>query len=336
MKGRWVLWGVAVSAAVLLSSVAAVSSRAQSGSCEYFPETGHYVCDEFLQAFEARGALEIFGYPLTEAFEDTRQQLQVQYFQRVRMEFHPYNPDPYKVQLGLLVDELNYSYPKASPEQIPAFDSNLHHYFPETGHVVSYAFLDYFREKGGLDIFGYPRSEFMYEDGYIVQYFQRARMEWHPENHSGPQMQLTNLGEMYIERFGVPPGVEDPLLPAFGGDAPSSEPQKPRVTRLNISASVRNVITGREGVQTVFVYVTDQLQEPVQGAAVSALVHYQSGDESVDFAPTNASGFTSAIFEILPSTPGRRVVIDVTVTYIDGPSNTILTDTTQTFFLPWW
>jgi len=321
---------------VLFGSVSAASSQAQGGNCEYFPETGHHVCEEFLQFFQTRGALEVFGYPLTEAFEDPRQQRMVQYFQRTRMELHPNNADPYKVQLGLLADELNYSFPKAAPEQIPAFNSNLHHYFPETGHVVSYAFLEYFRGKGGLDIFGYPRSEFMYEDGYIVQYFQRARMEWHPENHSGPQMQLTNLGEMYIERFGVPSGVQGPLPPATGGGEPPSEPQKPRVTRLNVSASVRNVITGRQGVQTVFVYITDQFQEPVQGAAVSAVIHYQSGDAPVDFTPTNASGFTSASFEILPSTPGRRVVVDVTVTYIDGPSNTTLTDTTQTFFLPWW
>jgi hypothetical protein len=183
-------------------------TRSQSGEddrCRYFARTGHYVCDEFLEYFESRGGLEIFGYPLSEPFEDlTHEGLWVQYFQRARMEWHPDNPIPYQVQLGLLVDELGHRYPPASPDEIPAPDDAAHQYFPETKHVVSYAFLDTFREKGGLDIFGYPRSEFMYEAGKIVQYFQRARMEWDRKREGQPVL-LAKVGEMYIERFGIPP-----------------------------------------------------------------------------------------------------------------------------------
>ena len=313
--------------AVLLGGVSATYPQTTAGNCRYFVETGHRVCDEFLQFYETRGGTEIFGYPLTEAFDDPTHGLRVQYFQRARMERHPDNPDPYKVQLALLVDELGYRYPPARPEQIPASNSALFRYFPETGHVVSYAFLDYFREKGGLDIFGYPRSELMYEDGYIVQYFQRARMEWHPEVISGPQMRLTNLGEIYIERFGIPGDYDKPLS---AQDDPYAPPTGPSVTGLYVSASVRYVITGRQGTQTVFVYVTDQRQQPVQGAAVRMTVHYQSADQRYEFEPTNASGFTRRGFEISLSPPGQKVVIDLTVTY-GG-----LTATTQTFFLPWW
>ena len=164
-------------------------------NCKYFSETFYWVCGEFLEFYETRGGPATFGSPLTKAFDDPSRGLLVQYFQYARMELHPYNPDPYKVLLGLLVDELGYRFSPISRERIPPSNNAFHHYFPETGHVVSYAFLDHFREAGGLDIFGYPRSEFMYEEGYIVQYFQRARMEWHPEELSGSQMRLTNLGE---------------------------------------------------------------------------------------------------------------------------------------------
>ncbi|MFQ6101616.1 MAG: LGFP repeat-containing protein [Anaerolineae bacterium] len=314
---------VAVIATALLGSASATHSQAPD--CRYFAETGHWVCSEFLELFDTRGGLGIFGFPITEAFNDPRLGLRVQYFQNARMEWHPYNPDPYKVQLGLLVDELGYDFPPASQEQIPSRNSALHHYFPETGHVVSYAFLDYFRENGGLDIFGYPRSEFIYEDGYIVQYFQRARMEWHPEVLSGSQMRLTKLGEIYVERFDVlDENYYNNIIKV------TDNPPEPTVTKLNTSASVRYVITGRQGTQTVFVYVNDQRQQPVEGAAVRVIVHYQSGDQSYEFAPTNGSGFTRLSFEILQSSPGQRVVIDVTVTYGS------LTATTQTFFLPWW
>jgi len=324
----------AVMAATLLG-VSTTHAQSPTGNCKYFTDTGHSVCGEFLEFFETRGGTRIFGSPLTEAFDDPRLGLYVQYFQGARMELHPYNPPPYRVLLGLLVDELGYQFPAISKAQIPPFNNSLHHYFPETGHVVSYAFLDYFRENGGLDIFGYPRSEFMFEDGYIVQYFQRARMEWHPEIINGPQMRLTPVGELYIERFGVPGDYDEPREPdnpagRINPSAPTATPGA-TVTKLNISASVRYVITGREGGQTVFVYVTDQRQQPVQGAAVKIVVHYQSGDQIYEgLNPTNASGFTSHHFDILPTSPGQKVVIDVTVTYGN------LTGTTQTFFLPWW
>jgi len=305
---------------ISLGSVSVTYAQTAAENCRYFVETGYYVCGEFLEFYETRGESEIFGYPLTIEFYDPGLGLQVQYFQRARMEWHPDNPGPYKVQLGLLVDELGYHFPQIRQEQIPSSNSNIRHYFSETEHVVSYAFLKCFREKGGVDIFGHPRSEFLYEDGHIVQYFQRARMEWYPEIVSGPQMRLTNLGEIYLERVGVP---EDMCKPSRINDLYS-------VTELNISASVRYAITGREGIQTVFVYVNDQQQQPVQDAAVKMLVHYQSGDQPYEFKPTNASGFTRCGFDLSPSLPGQKVVVDVTVTY-GG-----LTATTQTFFLPWW
>ena len=319
-----------VMAALLLSSVSATHPQTADERCKYFAETGHYVCDEFLEFHETRGGLEIFGYPLTEAFDDPTRGLRVQYFQRARMELHPYNQEPYRVQAGLLVDELGYRFPPTGSERIPPFNSALQHYFPETGHVVSYAFLNYFRKKGGVDIFGYPRSEFLYEDGYIVQYFQRARMEWHPEDPSGPRMRLTNLGEIHIERFGVPGNYDEPRPQrARYGDTSTTTPEA-AVTTLHASASVRHIIAGRDGSQTVFVYATDQQQQPVEAATVGMVIHYPSGNQRYDFEPTDANGFTSHTFGTQSAPPGRKVVIDVTVSY-DG-----LTTTTQTFFLPWW
>ncbi len=330
---------VGLAAVLLAAGVAATNPQTAERDCVYFSETGHWVCGEFLEFFDARGGLEIFGYPLTEAFDDPARGLYVQYFQRVRMEWHPGNRAPYRVQLGLLVDELGYEFPPVQPEQAPSSNGPLHHYFPETQHVVSYAFLDYFREHGGLDIFGYPRSEFIYEGGRIVQYFQRARLVWYPENSVGSQMRLSNLGELYIEKFGLPGPYDDPVPPSaipggsvsdtsfFGQEGASSGSV---VTRLEISASVRFAATGREGTQTVFVYVNDQQRRPVKGASVTAMVRYPSRRQYIALGTTGETGFTSGSFEILPTLPGKRVVIDVMATYqgMEG--------TTQTFFLPWW
>jgi hypothetical protein len=60
--------------------------------------------------------------------------------------------------------------------------------------VTRQAFLAYWNTHGGLAQFGYPLSEEFseqLEDGqtYTVQYFERARFEWHPEN-ADPQYQV--------------------------------------------------------------------------------------------------------------------------------------------------
>jgi hypothetical protein len=320
---------------LLATGVSTTSPQAAEKDCVYFSETGHWVCGEFLDFFNARGGLEIFGYPLTEAFDDpTHGGLHVQYFQRARMEWHPANSEPYKVQLGLLADELGYHFPPVPPEEVRFSSGPLHHYFPKTQHVVSYAFLDYFRDRGGLDIFGYPRSELMYEGGRIVQYFQRARLAWYPESAIGSQMQLANLGEIYLEEFELPGPYDKPV----SGDARPGEslyersgtPSPPVVTRLEVSASVNSFVTGRRGTQTLFVYVNDQQGRLLEGVSVTALVRYPSEEQELTFPSTDDRGFTKKSFDILPTPPGRRVVIDVKATYND------VEGTTQTFFLPWW
>lgn len=72
-------------------------------------------------------------------------------------------------------------------------------FFPETGHNLCGAFLSYWQQHGGLAIFGYPLteefSEVSKQDGksYTVQYFERNRFEYHPENAGTPYEVLLGL-----------------------------------------------------------------------------------------------------------------------------------------------
>lgn len=74
--------------------------------------------------------------------------------------------------------------------------------FRETGHGVGGGFLNYFTDNGGVRIFGFPISEEMdglTEDGdpVRVQYFERARFEWHPgADPSNYDVMLTRLGAL--------------------------------------------------------------------------------------------------------------------------------------------
>lgn len=309
------------------------TTSAAQANCRYFAETAHYVCDRFLDYFNAKGQLETFGYPLTEAFNDPDHGgLLVQYFEYARMEFHPHNPEGQQVLLGLLVDELGHVFPPVSPDEIPSSNSTTHRYFPETQHVVCHAFLDTFREKGGLEIFGYPRSEIVFEDGHIVQYFQRGRMEWRPESPEGSSIQLTNLGATCLERFDVPDAYQRPRPPGqppSAGSSASGSTGQPAVIALNLSASVQRAIVGPEGTQTVFLHVNSPQGQPVENAAVTAVISYPDRRQRLDMAPTNERGFTKGTFDLHPSPAGQKVIVEVTVTY-GGASKK-----TQTSFLRW-
>ncbi|MBA3470518.1 MAG: hypothetical protein H0T53_12840, partial [Herpetosiphonaceae bacterium] len=71
-------------------------------------------------------------------------------------------------------------------------------YFAQTGHTVQGDFLAFWEQHGGLSIFGYPVSAELWEDGRIVQYFERNRLALHPENPAESRVQLGMLG---IERL---------------------------------------------------------------------------------------------------------------------------------------
>lgn len=51
--------------------------------------------------------------------------------------------------------------------------------FPETGHTLAYNFREFYDRQGGLPILGLPITEVFLEQGRPVQYFERARLEWH-------------------------------------------------------------------------------------------------------------------------------------------------------------
>jgi sortase (surface protein transpeptidase) len=68
--------------------------------------------------------------------------------------------------------------------------------FNETGYCAENAFLDFWQTHGQIAILGLPLSQAFVDDrGLIVQFYERAILEWHPEN-ADPRYQvlLTRLG----------------------------------------------------------------------------------------------------------------------------------------------
>ena len=112
------------------------------------------------------------------------------------MEHHPENPPPNDILPAQFRRRIRPADPPAAP--LPRST-----YFPETGHNLSGTFLQYWQRNGGLAQFGYPLSEEIrevLEDGrpYVVQYFERARFEHHPENPAPYDVLLGQFGRAIL------------------------------------------------------------------------------------------------------------------------------------------
>ncbi len=179
-----------------------------AGRC--FAEVPYCLRGVFAAFWTKNGGLDQFGYPVTPEVQETQggKTYTVQYTERARFEYHPENKPPYDVLLGLLGNTLVEPRLSEAPFQAkPASATPAAQWFKETQHNVGPPFLAYWQEHGGLPVFGLPRSEAFEErnaaDGkvYRVQYFERNRLEYHPEN-VGTKFEML-LGLLGVEQFGT-------------------------------------------------------------------------------------------------------------------------------------
>ncbi len=73
-------------------------------------------------------------------------------------------------------------------------------FFKETGYTVQGEFLHFFNIYGGADSLGYPLTKEILVDGWRVQYFQKGRLEYHPENEPTYRVTVGWLGDLLNRR----------------------------------------------------------------------------------------------------------------------------------------
>ncbi|MEO7909847.1 MAG: hypothetical protein ABIV47_09375 [Roseiflexaceae bacterium] len=82
---------------------------------------------------------------------------------------------------------------------LPADNATM---FPQTGVSVGATLLSYWRTNGGLPIFGYPIAPAQSVNGRVVQWFERHRLEMHPENPVPYNVMLGRVGVEALEHQG--------------------------------------------------------------------------------------------------------------------------------------
>lgn len=182
-----------------------------SASWQSTTPTGFEVAYQFENFYDGSGGLPTFGYAISApVLEESRL---VQYYERQRFERHlEHEGTPYEVQLGLLgvAAAARHGLLGTEPFQPRAAgtgsDQNCD-FFPETGHRLCFGFRDYWQSSGlefgdagvsyreSVALFGYPISEEFVDPatGRTVQYFERARFEYHSEHAGTPYAILLGL-----------------------------------------------------------------------------------------------------------------------------------------------
>lgn len=313
-------WGLILLAIGLLLPLNGQPTHAQSERALYFPETGHWVSGEFLSAYESLDKPSlILGSPITDDFPDPVTGQRRQYFQKALLVLDSDasgGPRIEQVLLGQLLYEPGLA-PTSNPNVSACRD------FPDTGYQyrVCYAFLDFFEAHGGVAQFGYPVSNFEIQGGRLVQYFQKARFEWHPELQANQHILLGDLGVEYFWKAG-----EDPtrLSPNVDNNLPKS------ILSLNVRTYVEQAVMPFRGEQTLYVIVQDQYLQPVANAEVSYSTVLPSGESFQNRMPlTDENGVT-------------RIDIDVDAHSVGVAEITVLVDFSdlqekgRTSFRIWW
>jgi hypothetical protein len=198
-----------------------------------FSETNQCIDGRIREFWEQNGGLPVFGLPIgaVERVLIEGKQVDIQRFERNRLELHPENARPYDVLVGRIgADRLTqqgrdwFGFAKNG-------DTGGCKVFTETGHAVCGKILTAWRANGlkldgngavsaaeSLALFGLPLSDLQTEtmaDGqqYQVQWFERARFELHPENEFPYNVLLGLLGTEVggMPTVAVTPPPKDPL-----------------------------------------------------------------------------------------------------------------------------
>lgn len=205
------------------------------GPVAYAAGAGHHLSGAFLLVWRARGGLDTFGEPLSEALPDATGRW-VQVTERALLTL-PAGADPAHLGNAALVTieplgrEMTAARGQEPPfRPVPEPHASPARWFAATGHTLANGFLAYWLAHDGPATLGLPLSEEYDEDGRIVQWFERGRLDFHPASGAierAPLGRLAPRAAALIQppappRPGAVPLASLPLLPPPARLAPWS------------------------------------------------------------------------------------------------------------------
>ncbi len=316
--------------AILFLPGLAISGSAQTPEPQEFPDSGYTVSGPFLTFYRSLpDPYVILGHPISDAETDEVTGLEVQYFQRARLELHHEAPAGQQVRLSNL-GELLYT-PGAPRAEVRNSGPACRKF--DTGHNVCYGFLQFYDAFQGDLYFGNPISEVEMVNGRMVQFFENVRLEWRGEVINGRHVGLSDMGRFHYDlvRRGIPREFTDE---PDSSSPPGKEP-KPQTTpaSLQLRAFVRHSLLNPNSQQTLYIVVQDQKLRAVRNAAISVTVTLPDGSVQSYRPPnTDTDGISIFTFTVGSIDVKEIVKVDVSASLPEAQ----LEQKTSTWFRAWW
>jgi polysaccharide biosynthesis protein PslG len=225
---------------LMVVGLLAVPVTQVAAASDYYGDTGHYLYGQFRDYWNGNGGLLQYGFPITKVFDQQSEDGKThptQYLQRAVFEQHAENAGtPFEVLGRRLAALQTADRAKTDPNFQPVGNPNDGRlWFSQTNHTLggsdaANAAIRSFWEAAGkgdiqrsVQIFGYPISEPFDEqnppvpagDGQVhrVQYFERYRLEYHPENPDPYKVLLGLLGVTQADKDNLDPSLRTPEPP---------------------------------------------------------------------------------------------------------------------------
>lgn len=270
----------------------------------YFPATGHWVKGEFLQTYiKVSDPLRLYGFPITEAFSgDLSSNTLVQFFEKGMFILRNNGSSGVSVEVMPLG---RYLYTPDNPRALIEKRAGCR-FYPQADYPVCFAFLEFYEIFGGEAQFGKPISSIELLGAYKVQYFEKARLEFHPELPSGKKVQVGDLGTQYFYLMRLDPLLLRPIANAAINS----------ILSLKVRAFPQNAVTGTSGRQVIYIIIQDQKNVPVSNAQVTVKIRLPDG-QHLSYAglkPSNEDGLIDFDF-VFNSRQIGSAVVEVKASY---------------------
>lgn len=154
----------------------------------------------------------------------------------------------------------------------------------------------------------YPITEVHLEDGQVIQYFQRLKLQWKPDNSIAPMI-VGNLGEIHFDIHGyrMPPEALATPVDARAETTLANTPAN--INGLRVIVSVCYSVLSLKRNQMVSVLATDNNGNPLQGAHVE--IRFVKMPTNVILSGshqpliTDSQGFAQISLPVNEGRPGR-------------------------------
>jgi hypothetical protein len=224
----------------------------------FFPIAGHGVANGILDYWRSHDGLKHFGPPTSDEMKQPDNRT-VQFFSKGAIEYFPqFAGTDYAFQEGT---------GKASPVDRTKSAGGGATFFPETGHNVANAFLKAFKALGGVDVFGYPRTEAIAYQGKTLQFFQRAVMEYHPEAAGTP-------GEVVLRLIGSDITQGRTFVPGSAGSADAAHQFFPQ-TNHTVSNAFLKFFNSHGGIAVLGYPISEEMPDLLPDGAIHSVQYFQ-------------------------------------------------------------